>query len=132
MVAIDNDPERMDVARAAASERGVTVTWKCADLATLPLPESAFDVVMAFNYLDRGRMTEFMGAVRPGGFVIYETFLEGQTAFGWGPTSEDHLLKPGELTQLIAPYEVIYAREVVEAVDSRTAAVASIVARRRE
>ncbi len=77
-------------------------------------------------------MKDFKQAVKPGGYLVYETYLESQTGFGWGPTSSDHLLKPGELVELLKPFEVLFAREVIEAVDSRTAAVASVVAMRRE
>ena len=35
--------------------------------------------------------------VAPGGFLMMETFLTAQRELGWGPTSDDHLLRPGEL-----------------------------------
>lgn len=132
VVAIDRDAERMEVGRAVAAERGLSITWKCADLGTLPIPESAFDIVMGFNYLDRKRMRDFTGAVKRGGHFIYETFLTEQGSFGWGPTSDEHLLQHGELAVLVQPFEVLFAREVIEAVDSRSAAIASVVAVRSE
>ena len=132
VVAIDNDAARMDAGRVTAAEHGVSVTWKCADLATLPIPEKAFDIVMGFNYLDRKRMEDFKRALRPGGHFIYETFFEDQSTFGWGPSSDDHLLRRWELVTLVEPFEVLFAREVIEAVDSRSAAIASVVAMRRE
>ncbi|MCH7474172.1 MAG: class I SAM-dependent methyltransferase [Gemmatimonadetes bacterium] len=132
VVAIDSNEEAMETGRLIAADKGLTVVWKCADLKTLPLPEASFDVVMGFNYLDRQRMEHFKRAVRPGGHFLYETFLEDQREFGWGPSSDDHLLKRGELIALVQPFEVLFAREVVEAVDSRSAAVSSVVALRRE
>lgn len=130
VVAVDQEPDRIRVARATASLRGVSVTWKAEDLTKLEIPEAAFDVVMVFNYLDRNRMEDFKRAVRPGGHLMFETFLESQREFGWGPTSDEHLLKHGELLTLVDPFEVIFAREVIEPVDSRTAAVASVIAQR--
>ncbi len=85
---------------------------------------------MVFNYLDRARMAEFREAVRPGGFLLCETFLEAQRQFGWGPTSADHLLKPGEIMRLAEPFEIVLAREVVELVEGRPMALASVLARR--
>ena len=87
---------------------------------------------MGFNYLDRNRMEHFKQALKPGGHFIYETFLESQHVFGWGPSSPEHVLKRGELSALVEPFEVLFAREVVEAFDSRSAALASVVAVRRE
>ena len=41
--------------------------------------------MLLFNYLDRGKMAKMVEAVAPGGFLLAETFLEAQKAFGWGP-----------------------------------------------
>lgn len=130
VVAIDDDREKLEAARAAAGAAGVTVNWQCADLETLSLPVQAFDLVMIFNYLDRKRLPAFKQSVRPGGYLLYETFLEAQTAFGWGPTSREHLLQFGELFSLLDPFELQFAREAVEVLDGRSKAVASVVARR--
>ncbi len=132
VVALDHDADRLEIARVRAAQRGLTVTWECADLTTVSLPEKAFDVVMGFNYLDRNRMEYFKQALKPGGHFIYETFLESQHVFGWGPSSPERVLKWGELSALVQPFEVLFAREVVEAFDSRSAALASVVAVRRE
>jgi hypothetical protein len=75
-------------------------------------------------------MGDIRAAVRPGGFLLCETFLEGQREHGWGPTSDDHLLKPGELLRLIEPFEIILAREALDFVGGRPMAVASVLAQR--
>jgi hypothetical protein len=60
-----------------------------------------------------------------------ETFLTAQRHFGWGPTSDEHLLLPGELARLVAPLEVLHGREALEPIDAeRWRAVASVVARK--
>jgi hypothetical protein len=88
-----------------------------------------FDAVMVFNYLDRASMPRIIGLVTPGGRLMMETFLEAQRAAGWGPTSENHLLLPGELARLVSPLTVEHGREVYEPVDAeRWRAVASIIA----
>jgi hypothetical protein len=106
------------------------VEWVQADLTRDPLPPGQFDVVMVFNYLDRNRMPLFLEAVKPGGYFEAETFLERQRELGWGPTADEHLLKTGELWSLVGRYEIVLAREVLEILDGRTRAVASILARR--
>jgi len=128
VTAVDGDAERITAGRRAA--RTLPIEWVCADLGTFPLPPRVFDVVMVFNYLDRARMPELREAVKPGGYMLCETFLEAQREHGWGPTSDDHLLKPGELLQLVEPFEVILAREALDFVGGRPMAVASIVALR--
>jgi SAM-dependent methyltransferase len=128
VTAVDADAERLAAGRRAA--RSLPIEWVCADLRTYPFPPRGFDLVMVFNYLDRSRMPELREAVRPGGYLLCETFLEGQRAHGWGPTSDDHLLKPGELLRLVEPFEVILAREALDFVGGRPMAVASVLALR--
>ncbi len=128
VVAVDSDADRISAGRRAA--RGLPIEWVCADLGTFPLEPGAFHVVMVFNYLDRTRMGDIRGAVRPGGFLLCETFLEAQREHGWGPTSDDHLLKPGELLRLVEPFEIILAREALDFVGGRPMAVASVLAQR--
>jgi SAM-dependent methyltransferase len=126
--AIDHNPESLAAARLAAGN--LSIEWIAADLTDYPVPEAAYDVVMAFNYLDRRRMPDFRRAVRPGGYLMYETFLEDQREHGWGPTSADHLLKRGEVVALAGGLELMLAREALEFVGGRPMAVASVLARR--
>jgi len=130
VVAVDSDEAQLREAERAAGKAGVVVQWEVADLTREPLPEGPFDLVMQFNYLDRARFPEFLAVVAPGGFFEAETFLDRQRELGWGPTSDEHLLRPGELWSLVGHFEVVLAREVHETLDGRTRAVASILARR--
>jgi len=130
VVAVDADRDRLQDAEAAARKIGVVIEWVQADLTNDPLPAGPFDVVMQFNYLHRVRLPDFLAAVKPGGYFSAEAFLEQQRELGWGPTSDEHLLKRGELWSLVRPYEIVLAREVLEVLDGRTRAVASVLARR--
>jgi hypothetical protein len=98
------------------------------DLRTSQIAPASFDVVMLFGYLDRRRFADFRAAVRPGGYFLAETFLTAQRQQGWGPESDEHLLQPGELVRLVAPFEVVLSREVIEMIDGRPAAIASVFA----
>jgi len=130
VIAIDRDEDRLRDAERAARKANVTVQWVKADLTRDELPEGPFDLVMQFNYLDRARLPDILATVKPGGYFEAETFLERQRELGWGPTSDEHLLKPAELWSLVATFEIVLAREVYETLDGRTKAVASIIARR--
>jgi hypothetical protein len=63
--------------------------------------------------------------VKAGGVVLYETFTVNQRQLGFGPTSPDHLLQPGELRHQFDGFEVLFHEEV-----DVPEAVARIVARR--
>lgn len=132
VVGIDRDEGRIEAARATAEQRHLSIDWRAWDLERDWPDVGQFEVVLVFNYLDRERWHHILDAVAPGGVLMVETFLTAQRDLGWGPQSEEHLLRPGELWRLVAPLEIIHGREVLEPVDSeRWRAVASVVAERR-
>lgn len=130
VLAVESDLARLKTAEKAARSARVSVQWAHADLTGDPLPAGTFDVVMLFYYLDRRRFPEMLEKVRPGGFFLGETFLEEQRELGWGPTSDEHLLKRGELMSLVAPYDLLLGREVLEVLDGHPRAIASVLAQR--
>jgi 2-polyprenyl-3-methyl-5-hydroxy-6-metoxy-1,4-benzoquinol methylase len=132
VVAIDKDAAALEIGRKEAKARQLEVTWKQQDLEADWPPLEGFDAVLVFNFLDRAHMPNIVAAVAPGGLLLMETFLEAQKAFGWGPSSDKHLLRSGELFKLVAPLVVIHGREAVEAVDNaRWSAMASVLAARK-
>jgi 2-polyprenyl-3-methyl-5-hydroxy-6-metoxy-1,4-benzoquinol methylase len=129
VTAVDRDEARLAVAREQAEAAGSTIDWRIADLEAEWPELGRFDAVLMFNYLDRARMPQVVDLVAPGGVLLMETFLTTQREFGWGPTSDDHLLRPGELAGLVAPLRVLHGREVLEPIDAeRWRAVASVLA----
>jgi 2-polyprenyl-3-methyl-5-hydroxy-6-metoxy-1,4-benzoquinol methylase len=132
VVAADRDGAKLAVGRQHAKAKGLTIDWQELDLEGTWPDWRSFDAVLVFNYLDRASMPRILQLVAPGGLLMMETFLEAQREAGWGPTSDQHLLRPGELARLIAPLTVIHGREALEPVDAeRWRAVASVLAVRK-
>jgi 2-polyprenyl-3-methyl-5-hydroxy-6-metoxy-1,4-benzoquinol methylase len=129
VLGVDRDPAKLAIAQEHTAAARLSVDWREVDLEG-PWPElGSFDAVLVFNYLDRASMPGILGLVAPGGWLMMETFLEAQRESGWGPTSERHLLRPGELGRLVAPLAILHGREVLEPVDAeRWRAVASVIA----
>jgi len=111
-VDVSVDAVRGAVARAAA--RGLVVRGWCADLTRHALPLEHFALVVVVRYLQRDLFAALVRTLAPGGVLLYETFTEGQRAVGRGPTSPDHLLKPGELRAAFADLDVLFYEEVLE------------------
>ena len=129
VLGVDWNPKRLARARDGAANKGLSIEWRAIDLEGEWPDLGSFDAVLVFNYLDRASMPRLLRLVSPGGVLIMETFLELQREAGWGPTSEKHLLQPGELARLVGPLMVLHGREALEIVDAdRWRAVASIVA----
>ena len=57
-----------------------------------------FDGIVVTNYLWRPILPLIIAAVAPGGILIYETFADGNEAFG-RPRNPDFLLRRGELLE---------------------------------
>ena len=85
-----------------------TVTAVQADIenAPWPLQGQQFDAVIVTNYLWRPLWPQVMDSVRPGGVLLYETFAQGNEAFG-KPSRPDFLLAPGELLQVCNGWHIV-------------------------
>jgi SAM-dependent methyltransferase len=60
---------------------------------------SGFDGIVVTNYLHRPLLPAIVGALKPGGLLLYETFANGNQRHG-RPSSPAFLLRDGELLRL--------------------------------
>jgi len=82
---LDRDAAGLADARAEAEARKLSLTLREQDLeaAGATLPPAAFGLVCVFYYLHRPLLAPIAGAVRPGGVLVYETFLiDGHLRWG--------------------------------------------------
>jgi len=66
-----------------------------------PLGGWRFDAIVVVNYLWRPILPAIIAAVAPGGVLLYDTFAQGNEAYG-RPSNPDFLLKPDELKDAVA------------------------------
>lgn len=66
-----------------------------------PLGGWRFDAIVVVNYLWRPILPAIVAAVAPGGVLLYETFAQGNEAYG-KPSNPDFLLRPDELKDAVA------------------------------
>ncbi len=105
--AVDRDEE------ALAGLAGVAnIHVRCADLENGPWPYHGygFDGIVVSRYLWRPLFPYLFGALNEGGILIYETFMEGQQLYG-KPENPAHLLRPGELLELVRKRFTVVAFE---------------------
>jgi SAM-dependent methyltransferase len=104
VLAVDRDAEAIAMLAAVAG-----VFTRTADLegAAWPFAPSSFDAVVVANYLHRPLFGPIVDALRPGGVLVYETFMVGNERFG-RPSNPHFLLRPGELLEAVqGPLEVV-------------------------
>jgi SAM-dependent methyltransferase len=94
-----------------------------------PLAGRAFGAATVTKYLHRPLMPDLLGAIEPGGVLLYETFMDGNQRFG-RPSRPEHLLKDGELLDLVRGKFSVIAYEARLISEPTTAMVQRIAARR--
>jgi len=82
--------------RDLESMDGVTLVEADLEAAPWPLAKQRFDAIIVTNYLHRPLLPILAEQLKPGGVLIYETFAQGNDAFG-SPSNPDFLLRPNEL-----------------------------------
>ncbi|MBN2562518.1 MAG: methyltransferase domain-containing protein [Phycisphaerae bacterium] len=122
-------PDALAMCAGLAGRHGVTVATCVRDVEANPVIEGGrYDLVSCFNFLHRPLMPHIAEAVRPGGLVVYETFVHPQRALFGRPRREAHLLRPGELPTWFEDWEIVVAKEGMAGPHRF---VASLVARKR-
>jgi len=130
VVGIDISRVALERCQETARRDGLRLQTILADLETFPLPERAFDAVLNFYFLQRDLCPALAAALRPGGVLVFQSYTTEQRRYPWGPTRDEHLLKPGELRALFSGLEVLVYREEIEMGERGEKAVASLIARR--
>ena len=116
VTAIDRDTSR--VADLKDDARAEIIESDLEDGRPWPLAGRAFAAVVVTNYLHRLLLSTLRDAVGAGGVLIYETFARGNEDFV-RPRNPDHLLKSGELLDLVQGrlQVVAYEHGIIKAAD---------------
>jgi SAM-dependent methyltransferase len=93
VLAVDRDAEALATLEGVA---GIAVRQADLEGAPWPFAPGTFDALIVTNYLHRPQFPHLAAALRPGGVLVYETFMLGNASFG-KPSNPDFLLRPGEL-----------------------------------
>lgn len=124
---IDISAEAVESALQSAKLLGVKLDAKVDDLENdYHFEESAYDLIICFNYLHRLMIPQMIRGLRVGGIVVYETFIVDQAQFG-RPRNPDHLLAHNELLNMFRGFRCLRYRE---GIFPGSKAVASIVAQK--
>lgn len=108
--AVDISAAALQEARKIARLKGRAVDFIEADLDHVDLPRDAYDLIVNFNYLDRGLVQHLKNAMKPGGHIVFETYLIDQREIGH-PKNPAYLLGHNELLDLFRDFRVLFYRE---------------------
>lgn len=91
---------------------GVQVTTRCHDVERSPvIPPGRFDLICVFNFLHRPLMPVIADALRPGGYLVCETFVAPQRETFGKPRRQALELAPGELPGWFKRWRIAIHRE---------------------
>jgi tellurite methyltransferase len=128
--AVDVSDVAIDALLAAAPERAPGVHPRVVDLEREPLPEAAYDVVVNFNYHQRDLFPALERALRPGGWLLFETLARAHIDELGKRINPAYVLGDNELLHAFPGLRVRRYREGVVARDCGPRGVASLVAQR--
>jgi tellurite methyltransferase len=110
--AVDILPDALERCRELARRNRVCLETRCVDVETHGWkPDQSYDLVCCFNFLHRPLMPAIADAVHPGGFIVYETFVQPQREVYGKPTRDNHILRRGELQSFFPGWTTCVRRE---------------------
>jgi SAM-dependent methyltransferase len=118
-----------DAAALAALASAARITTRSIDLERepWPYPAASFDGVIVTCYLYRPRFDALIEVLKPGGVLVYETFMVGNETLG-KPSNPDFLLGPDELLERVRTRLTVVAFEQGRVERPRPACVQRICA----
>jgi SAM-dependent methyltransferase len=127
---LERDPEAIAQVRAAADAEGLPLTVASQDLEAedVSLPLVSHGLVCVFYFLHRPLLPHVRNAVKPGGFVVYETFLIDAHLRWNSPKRRAFAFEHNELLDAFQGFRVHLYRERVD--ESARTATAQLIAQR--
>ncbi len=82
-----------------------------ADLDSYDLQKNSYDLIVNTNYLNRRLMAQMIEALKDGGLIIFETFIEAHEKPEQGSMNPDYLLEKNELLKAFMDLDIIFYEE---------------------
>ncbi|MDX1654143.1 MAG: class I SAM-dependent methyltransferase [Candidatus Competibacteraceae bacterium] len=95
----------------AAWEDNLEIQAEVRDVTLTPPDGERFEVILVHRFLERELAAPIINALKPGGLLLYQTFVRDKANPQAGPKTEDFLLEEGELLKLFAPLRIRVYRE---------------------
>ena len=93
-----------------ALKQQLSIQAEVRDVAANPPVPETFDVIVVSKFLDRGIIPALIQALKPGGLIYYQTFIQ-QRVSSRGPQREEFRLADQELLHLFSGLQVLLYRE---------------------
>jgi hypothetical protein len=119
-----------DVALESLKGRHPKLNPICADLDLYTPAAESYDLILNIHFLNRRLFPLIMEGLKPGGLLIIETFLEGDSAGADKAACRDYLLRPNELLHAFLKLHILFYEEKENVPPVRASHLSTLVARR--
>ncbi|HME46002.1 MAG TPA: class I SAM-dependent methyltransferase [Syntrophorhabdales bacterium] len=127
---LDRSWEGIKMALQEASGRGLQIFPTYGDAYRLPFRKGSAGAVLVFYFLVREIMHELTSLLRPGGILMYETFLQTQNTIDRF-RNPDYQLHDGELIGYFTGFDLLFYEEGTFLFQDKKRAIARYVGRKR-
>jgi tellurite methyltransferase len=103
---IDISPVAIELAEQRAKDAGVTFASRVMDLATEPLPDGPWDIIVQMHYLDRALFSQYVSILAPAGLLFVEHPTKSNLDRHAKPGAQ-YLLEDGELADLCDEFVMV-------------------------
>jgi len=125
MTGVDRNPDALQRTQVLAESQQVTVNTVLLDMEAQAAninpfhayKKQSFDLICVVRYLHRPLFPYLRDLLKDGGYLLYQTFMQGSEKFG-SPRNPNYLLKPNELANIFQHDELIHD-EVIYLKDGR-------------
>ena len=110
VVGWDYSSAAIDQLNQFAAQQKVKLQAEVRDVVVAPPTLQSFNVIVVSHFLDRSIISDLIDALKPGGLIFYQTFIQ-EKVNEVGPGNPDFLLKPNELLKLLSSLRILVYRE---------------------
>ena len=100
----------------------------CANLDIFDIPENRYSLILNIRFLNRRLFPYIQEGLKPGGILIFETYLDGPEESDGGTFCRDYLLRPNELLHAFLFLKILFYEEGLSREEDNQRHVASLVA----
>ncbi|MBW8012616.1 MAG: class I SAM-dependent methyltransferase [Chloroflexi bacterium] len=107
-IALDISSVGLALAKQRFQMEDLNLNAAVIDLKHLQLPKDKFDVILNFNFLERKTFPLYRKALKPGGWLLFETFVRNGEV---GPHPE-YYLNSGELLGAFEDFDIVHTKQL--------------------
>ena len=106
----DRSPVAIQRLNAEAQARGLSIRTQVRDVLAQPPAANSFDLILVSHFLERELLPRLATALRPGGLLFYQTFIQ-EVMLNHGPKCSQWRLANNELLHAFPGLRLHYYRE---------------------